>query len=83
MDGYTVALEEGWFLTYAGELMYHYSCRPIIVVGRDYEACYLALPIDLVVEDQKPRIEVMITPTGPPASPHTQRVTSWNPTHCD
>jgi hypothetical protein len=25
MDGYTVELEEGWFLTYAGELMYHYS----------------------------------------------------------
>jgi hypothetical protein len=46
MDGYTVALEEGWFVTYAGELMYHYSCRPIIVVGRDNEACYSALPID-------------------------------------
>jgi hypothetical protein len=53
MDGYTVALEEGWFLTYAGELMYHYSCRPIIVVGRDDEVCYSAPPIDLVVEDQK------------------------------
>jgi hypothetical protein len=53
MDGYTVGLEEGWFLTYAGELMYHYSCRPIIVVGRDDASCYSALPIDLVVEDQK------------------------------
>jgi hypothetical protein len=48
-----VALGEGWFVTYAGELMYHYSCRPIIVVGRDDEFCYSALPIDLIVEDQK------------------------------
>jgi hypothetical protein len=53
MEGYTVGLEEGWFLTYAGELMYHYSCRPIIVVGRDDTVCYSALLIDLVMEDQK------------------------------
>jgi hypothetical protein len=28
MDGYTVALEEGWFLTYAGELMYYTPAGP-------------------------------------------------------
>jgi hypothetical protein len=53
MDGYTVGLEEGWFLTYTGELMYHYYCRPIIVVRRYDTVFYSALPIDLVVEDQK------------------------------
>jgi hypothetical protein len=53
MDGYTVGLEVRWFLTYAGELIYHYSCRPIFVVGRDDTSCYSALPINLVVEDQK------------------------------
>jgi hypothetical protein len=53
MDGYTVALEEGRLVTYAGELMYHYSCRPIIVIGRDDELCYSARPIDLTIEDQR------------------------------
>jgi hypothetical protein len=89
MDGYTVALEEGWFLTYAGELMYHYSCRPIIVVGRDDEACYSALPIDLVVEDQK-RIaknrgedhtngttDVTTHAAGYFLEPHRRRLTFW------
>jgi hypothetical protein len=89
MDGYTVALEEGWFLTYAEELMYHYSCRPIIVVGRDDDACYSALPIDLVVADQK-RISAnrgddntngttdIITHTmGYFLEPHTRRLTFW------
>jgi hypothetical protein len=89
MDGYTVALEEGWFLTYAGELMYHYSCRPIIVVGRDDDACYSALPINLVVEDQK-RIAanrgddhtngttgIITHATGYFLEPHTRRLTFW------
>jgi hypothetical protein len=89
MDEYTVALEEGWFLTYAGELMYHYSCRPIIVVGRDNKACYSALPIDLVVEDQK-RITknrgddhtngttgITTHVTGYFLEPHTRRLTIW------
>ena len=89
MDGYTVALEEGWFLTYAGELMYHYSCRPIIVVGRDDDVCYSALPIDLVVEDQK-RIAVnrgeeegngttsiLTHAAGYFLEPHTRRLTFW------
>jgi hypothetical protein len=53
MDEYTVGLEEGWFLTYSGELMCHYSCQPIIVVGRDDTSSYSFLPIDLAVEDQK------------------------------
>jgi hypothetical protein len=89
MDGYTVALEEGWFLTYAGELMYHYSCRPIIVVGRDDDACYSALPIDLVVEDQKRIAEnrgedrtngttdIPTHAAGYFLEPHTQRLTFW------
>jgi hypothetical protein len=89
MDGYTVALEEGWFVTYAGELMYHYSCRPIIVVGRDDEVCYSALPIDLMVEDQK-RITknrgddhtnrttgITTHATGYFLEPHTRRLTFW------
>jgi hypothetical protein len=89
MDGNTVALEEEWFLTYAGALMYHYSCRPIIVVGRDDNACYSALPINLVVEDQK-RIAVnrgndhtngatgIIThATVYFLEPHTRRLTFW------
>jgi hypothetical protein len=89
MDGYTVALEEELFLTYAGELMYHYSCRPIIVVGRDDDACYSALPIDLVVEDQK-RIAanrgddntyettgIITRATGYFLEPHTRRLTFW------
>jgi hypothetical protein len=89
MDGYTVALEEGWFLKYAGELMYHYSCRPIIVVGRDDEACYSALPIYLIVEDQK-RIAknrgddhtngttgATTHATGYFLEPHTRRLTFW------
>jgi hypothetical protein len=86
MDGYTVGLEEGWFLTYAGELMY---CRPIIVVGRDDTVCYSALSIDLVVEDQK-RIAanrgdddtngttgVTTHTTGYFLEPHTRRLTFW------
>jgi hypothetical protein len=90
MDGYTVALEEGWFLTYAGELMmYHYSCQPIIVVGRDDDACYSALPINLVVEDQKRiaanrgndntnRTTGIIThAAGYFLEPHTRRLTFW------
>jgi hypothetical protein len=89
MDRYTVGLEEGWFLTYAGELMYHYSCRPMIVVGRDDTVCYSALPIDLSVEDQK-RIAanrgdedtngttgVTTHSTGYFLEPHTRRLTFW------
>jgi hypothetical protein len=89
MDGYTVGLEEGWFLTYAGELMYHYSCQPIIVVGQDDTVCYSALPIDLVVEDQK-RIAanrgnkdtngtmgVTTHSTVDFLEPHTRRLTFW------
>jgi hypothetical protein len=88
-SGYTVGLEEGWFLTYARELMYHYSCRPIIVVGRDDTLCYSALPIDLVVEDQK-RIAAnrgdedtngttgfTTHSTGYFLEPHTRRLTFW------
>jgi hypothetical protein len=40
MDGYTVALEEGWYLIHAVEWMYNKSC-------------YSALPINLVVEDRE------------------------------
>jgi hypothetical protein len=89
MDGYTVALEEGWFVTYPGELMYHYSCRPIIVVGRDDELCYSALPIDLIIEDQKRITEnrgdeqtkgtngVTTHTMGYFLEPHTRRLTFW------
>jgi hypothetical protein len=81
MDGYTAGLEEGWLLTYAGELMYHYSCWPIIVVGRDDTVCYSALPINLVVEDQK-RIAAN---RGDDDTNGTTGVTtntiSWSPTH--
>jgi hypothetical protein len=89
MDGYTVGLEEGWFLTYAGELMYHYFCQPIIAVGRNDTVCYSALPIDLVVEVQK-RIAVnrgdndtngttgvTTHSTGYFLEPHTRRLTFW------
>jgi hypothetical protein len=89
MEGYNVALEEGWFLTYAGELMCHYSCWRIIVVGRDDDACYSALPINLVVADQK-RIAanrgddntngttgVTTHTAGYFLEPHTRRLTFW------
>jgi hypothetical protein len=69
--------------------MYHYSCRPIIVVGRDDDACYSALPIDLVVADQK-RIAanrgndntngttgVTTHTAGYYPEPHTRRLTFW------
>jgi hypothetical protein len=72
-----------------GELMYHYSCRPIIVVRRDDEVCYSALPIDLVVEDQK-RIAknrgedhtngttgVTTHAAGYFLEPHTRRLIFW------
>jgi hypothetical protein len=65
------------------------NCRPIIVVGRDDKACYSALPIDLVVEDQK-RIAanrgndhtngttgVTTHATGYFLEPHTRRLTFW------
>jgi hypothetical protein len=82
IDGYTVGgLEEGWFLTYAGEWMYHYSYQPIIVVGRDDASCYSAQPIDLVLEDQE-RIaanRVMTKQTGRRALRPTPRDTSWSP----
>jgi hypothetical protein len=78
-----------WFLTYAGEWMYHYSCQPIIVVGRDDASCYSALPIDLVMEDQK-RIAAdrgddktngttgfAANSAGYFLEPHTRRLTFW------
>jgi hypothetical protein len=69
--------------------MYHYSCRPIIVVGRDDDACYSALPIDLVVEDQKRIAEnrgedstngttdIPTHAAGYFLEPHTRRLTFW------
>jgi hypothetical protein len=89
MDGYTVGLKEGWFLTYAGELMYHYSCQPKIVVGWDDTVCYSALPIDRIVEDQKGIAAnrgdedtngttcVTTHSTGYFLEPHTRRLTFW------
>jgi hypothetical protein len=69
--------------------MYHYSCQPIIVVGRDDKACYSALPIDLVIEDHK-RIAtnrgndhtngttgITTQATGYFLEPHTRRLTFW------
>jgi hypothetical protein len=69
--------------------MYHYSCRPIIVVGRDVKLCYSALPIDLIIEDQK-RITknrgdehtngttgITTHVTGYFLKPNTRRLTFW------
>jgi hypothetical protein len=69
--------------------MYDYSCLPIIVVGRDDDACYLALPINLVVEDQKRMATnrgddhtngttgIITHATGYFLEPHTWRLTFW------
>lgn len=51
-DGQTWHLGNGEFSTSSGEIWHNYVCRPIVVMARDAEHCYDALPVDLSQVDQ-------------------------------
>ena len=51
VDGETVHLGAGQFVTAAGEVWYHYRCRPRMVRARAVEGCYSALPVAMGTEE--------------------------------
>lgn len=53
LDGDTAHMGDGWFTTAAGDAWYRYRCRDILVVGKDLDRCYSALPVILRTEDEK------------------------------
>jgi hypothetical protein len=79
-DGDTTSLGDGWFATTAGEVWYHYQCRPIYVYGRSLPKCYSSMPVELVEHD---RVSILTAKgmstneTEEPffLEPHTRRLT--------
>ena len=51
VDGETVQLGPGQFVTAAGEAWYHYFCRPRVVQAREAEGCYAAMPVQMTTAD--------------------------------
>ena len=47
MDGETVHLGSGQFVTASGEVWYHYQCYPLKVRAREADGCYGSLPVTL------------------------------------
>ena len=50
-DGDTAQLDNGYFVTVAGEAWYRHRCRRILVTAVSLKACYSAIPITLATED--------------------------------
>ena len=45
-DGYeSYNLGNGDFATQASEAIWEYQCRPVIVIARETESCYLQMPV--------------------------------------
>ena len=51
LDGETVHIGRGQFVTASGEVWYHYQCYPVTVRARETEGCYSSLPVTLTQKD--------------------------------
>jgi hypothetical protein len=49
-DGETAQLNDGQFVTAAGEVWYRYGCQEVVVRSRDTTSCYNALPVAMSKE---------------------------------
>ncbi len=50
-DGETVRIGGNQFVTAAGEVWYHYQCRPVLVRARKSLDCHSSLPVSMTTKD--------------------------------
>ena len=67
LDGETVALDEGWFITRAGDGWHRYQCRRLYAEAVILDSCFSGLPV--VLDDEDLAIYQRVNFLGPPEKP--------------